>query len=167
MYTHPGAKLLFMGNEFGQTAEWNYRSELQWELLEFDSHRMMRECVKDLNHLYRKQDALHEKQFDPSGFEWVDLDHREEAVVCFKRKCGSTKEDILVLLNMMPVVRHDWVVYVDGKGNWKEIFNSDLKKYWGTGDVFNPEIRSELVDKKLKRYKLTLNLPPLAGIVLK
>lgn len=167
MFTHPGAKLLFMGDEFGQTQEWNYKSELQWELLQFDSHRGMHDCVRDLNHLYREHPALHEKQFHESGFEWVDLNHRAEAVMVYKRKCGKSKEDVLVILNMTPVVRHDWEVYVYGKGNWEEIFNSDNKKYWGTGDVFNPDIPCELVDKKSKLYKLKLHLPPLAGIVLK
>jgi 1,4-alpha-glucan branching enzyme len=167
MFTHPGAKLLFMGDEFGQTAEWNYKSELQWELLQFDPHKLLQNCVRDLNYLYREHPAFYEKQFDPSGFEWGDLNHRNEAVITYKRKCGKTKEEVLVILNMTPVVRNDWEVYVYGKDKWKEIFNSDLKEYYGTGDVFNPSIKAELVDKKTKQYKLVLNLPPLAGIVLK
>jgi len=167
MFTHPGAKLLFMGDEFGQTNEWNYQSELQWELLQYDPHNLLQECVRELNHLYRNNAALHEKQFDPSGFEWIDLEHRAEAVICYKRKGNKAKDDVLVLLNMTPVVHHNWEVYVKGKAAWKEIFNSDLKQFWGTGNVFNPDVRCELVDKKTKTYKLTLNLPPLAGIVLK
>lgn len=78
MFTHPGAKLLFMGNEFGQTSEWNYKSELDWELLQHDSHKMMQQCVKALNHLYREQPALYENQFDPAGFQWIDLNHRKK-----------------------------------------------------------------------------------------
>lgn len=167
MFTHPGAKLLFMGDEFAQTNEWNYKSELQWELLQFDPHKKMRECVKDLNLLYRNNPAFYEKQFDQAGFEWGDLNHREQAIISYKRKCGKTKEEMLVILNMTPMVHHDFEVYVQGKDKWKEIFNSDDKKYWGTGDVFNPEIKAELVDKKNKTYKLTVHLPPLAGIVLK
>jgi 1,4-alpha-glucan branching enzyme len=88
-------------------------------------------------------------------------------VVSYKRKCGKAKEEALVILNMTPVVRKNWEVYVHGKDKWKEIFNSDLEQYWGTGDVYNPGIKAELVDKKTKLYKLVLNLPPLAGIVLK
>ncbi|HEX6914965.1 MAG TPA: 1,4-alpha-glucan branching protein GlgB [Chitinophagaceae bacterium] len=166
MFTHPGAKLLFMGDEFGQTNEWNYKSELQWELLQFDPHRLLRQCLRDLNSLYRGYPALYEKQFDPAGFEWHELDHRNEAVVSYYRKSGKPKQDLLVILNMTPVVRNNWQVYVKGKSAWKEIFNSDLKDYWGTGDVYNPEIKAELVDKKEGVYKLTLHLPPLAGIVL-
>jgi 1,4-alpha-glucan branching enzyme len=167
MFTHPGAKLLFMGDEFGQTNEWDYQSELQWELLQFDPHKLLQQCVRDLNALYRDHPAFHEKQFDASGFEWCDLNHRSEAVISYKRKCGKVKEEVLVILNMTPVVRENWEVYVHGKDKWKEIFNSDLKQYWGTGDVYNPGIIAELVDKKTKLYKLVLNLPPLAGIVLK
>lgn len=93
MWTHPGAKLLFMGNEFGQTAEWNYKSELQWELLQFDCHRLLKNCVADLNKLLQSEPALHHNQFKMDGFEWVDLNHRAETVIVFKRK-GKKKEMI-------------------------------------------------------------------------
>ncbi|MEO6453381.1 MAG: 1,4-alpha-glucan branching protein GlgB, partial [Ginsengibacter sp.] len=132
MYTHPGAKLLFMGNEFGQTTEWNYKSELGWPLLQFDGHKMLQQCVKDLNHLYTGEPALYEKQFDVSGFEWINLNHRSECVVVYRRKGDKTKNDLLVILNMTPVVRNDWKIYAKGKPHWKEIYNSDDKKYWGT-----------------------------------
>jgi 1,4-alpha-glucan branching enzyme len=77
MWTHPGAKLLFMGNEFGQTNEWNYKSELQWELLKFDHHRQLKDCVATLNQLLQQEAALHQNQFNQKGFEWVDLNHRQ------------------------------------------------------------------------------------------
>ncbi len=167
MWTHPGAKLLFMGDEFGQTSEWNYKSELDWSLLQYDPHNKLKECVTDLNKLLQSEPALYENQFSIYGFEWVDLNHRTETVVSFRRKGKNKEDDLLIVLNLTPVVRNDWEVYVNGKHFTKEIFNSDDKKYWGTGDVFNPEIRSELVDEEQKLYKLTLNLPPLGGIVLK
>ncbi|MEI9807694.1 MAG: hypothetical protein WDO16_07355 [Bacteroidota bacterium] len=85
MWTHPGAKLLFMGNEFGQTTEWNYRSELDWQLLQFEPHRKMKDCVTDLNQLLRNEPALYENQFNIHGFEWIDLNHREESVIVFRR----------------------------------------------------------------------------------
>jgi len=88
-------------------------------------------------------------------------------VVCYRRKGKNKNEDLLIVLNFTPVVRNDWEVYVDGKEFSKEIFNSDEKKYWGTGDVFNPDLRTELVDEEQDRYKITLNLPPLAAIILK
>jgi 1,4-alpha-glucan branching enzyme len=167
MFTHPGAKLLFMGNEIGQTTEWNYKSELDWHLLNFDPHKMMRDCVKDLAHLYKEEPALYELQFDQAGFEWIDLNHRAESVIVYRRKGKDPKDDVLVILNMTPVVRRDWKIEVYGKSSWKEIFNSDAKKYWGTGDVFNPEIGVELLDKKTKKYAVNVHLPALGGIVIK
>ena len=167
MWTHPGAKLLFMGCEFGQTNEWNYKSELDWHLLKYDGHRLLKDCVTDLNGLLKNEPALYENQFHIDGFEWVDLNHRAESVVVYKRKGKKPKNDLLIVLNLTPVTRHDWVIHVEGKAYTEEIFNSDQKKYWGTGDVYNPDIRCELVDKKNKVYKLTVNLPPLGAIVLK
>lgn len=167
MFTHPGAKLLFMGNEFGQTSEWNYKSELDWHLLQFDPHAKMRECVKALCHLYKNEPALYENQFNQYGFEWTNLDHRAESVVVYRRKGKDPKDDILIILNMTPVVRNDWYLEVKGKSSWKEILNTDSQDFYGTGDVFNPEIKCELLDKKEKKYSLKVHLPALGGVVLK
>ncbi|RYY55247.1 MAG: 1,4-alpha-glucan branching protein GlgB [Chitinophagaceae bacterium] len=167
MWLHPGAKLLFMGDEFGQTTEWNYKTELDWGLLAHHSHNGVKQCVTDLNALLREQPALYQQQFSQAGFEWIDLNHREDAVMVFKRKGLDPTDDVLVVLNMRPEVRSDWVIYTDGKAYDVEIFNSDQVKYWGTGDVYNPDIRSELVDKEKKRYKLTINVPPLSALVFK
>lgn len=167
MYTHPGGKLLFMGNEFGATNEWNHKSELQWDLLKYDSHRLLKDCVRDLNLLLRGQPALYENQFSVYGFEWIDLNHRDECVIVYKRKGKDPENDVLVILNCTPVVRHNWKVYTTGKPVWKEIFNSDDKKYWGTGNVYNPDIPVTLVDKKEGMYEINVHLPPLAAVVLR
>ncbi|HTD93162.1 MAG TPA: 1,4-alpha-glucan branching protein GlgB [Chitinophagaceae bacterium] len=167
MWTHPGAKLLFMGDEFGQTSEWNYKSELDWSLLQFDGHSKLKACITSLNKLLRGETALYENQFNIDGFEWVDLNHRAESVIAYKRKGKRTEDDLLIILNMTPVVRNDWEITVRGKHFQEEIFNSDLAKYWGTGNVFNPDIRSEVIDEAQEIYRLRINLPPLAGIVLK
>ena len=165
MFTHPGAKLLFMGNEFAQTSEWNYKSELDWHLLEFDSHKLMKNCVRDLNHLYSSIPALHELQFEIGGFEWVDLNHRSEGVVSYRRK--GKVDDVLVILNLTPVVRHNWKVQISGKSSWTEIFNSDEAKYWGSGTTFNPDPQSELIDKNNNLYEINVHLPALGGIILR
>lgn len=167
MFTHPGAKLLFMGNEIGSTVEWNYKSELPWHLLQFECHRGMQHCVRQLNHLYRSEPALYEKQFEPGGFEWVDLNHRSESVMVYSRVGKKSSDRMIIVLNVTPVVRKDWEVYVFGKKNWKEIFNSNDSSFWGTGDVYNPVVTGTLVDKKTQCYRLTLQLPPLAAIILK
>ena len=167
MWTHPGAKLLFMGCEFGQTTEWNYKSELDWHLLEFEPHRLLKQCLTDLNKLLKDEPALYQNQFNIHGFEWVDLNHRAESVVVYKRKAKKQEDDLLIVLNLTPVVRNNWEIYVHNKEFTKEIFNSDATKYSGTGNVYNPDIRSELVDEDQKQYKLTVNLPPLGSIILK
>ena len=166
MYTHPGAKLLFMGNEFGQTSEWNYKSDLDWHLLQYDGHRKMQDCIRVLNRLYRDLPALHIRQFEADGFEWVDLNHREDSVIIYKRRSSKPSEDLLVILNMTPVVRNDWRVNVRGKRKWKEIFNSDDQAYYGTGDVYNPIVRTEVVKGDRSAIDLIVNLPPLGAIIL-
>ena len=166
MFTHPGAKLLFMGNEFGATTEWNYKSELPWALLQYESHRGVQQCVKDLNALLKSQPALHELQFDSKGFEWIDLNHREESVIVYRRKGTDPTQEVLIILNMTPVVRRDWSVYASGKEEWTEIFNSDLKMYGGTGDTYNPAPEVNEVDKKGRIFEIKLHLPPLGAVVL-
>ena len=167
MFTHPGGKLLFMGSEFGATGEWNYKSELQWELLDYDSHKLLRNCVKNMLHLVKDEPAFYELQFEKGGFEWIELNRRTECVIAYKRKGTKAKDDMLVVLNLSPAVKHDFPIYVKGKTKWKEIFNTDSKEYWGTGDVFNPDIPVTLIDKKEKLYELKLHLPPLGAIILK
>ncbi|HWJ28552.1 MAG TPA: alpha amylase C-terminal domain-containing protein [Flavisolibacter sp.] len=100
-------------------------------------------------------------------FEWVDLSHRNECVIVYKRKGVNEADDLLVVLNLTPVVRWDWYIEISGKEFTKEIFNSDAERYWGSGNVFNPSIRTEVVDEEEKKYILRVNLPALAGIVLK
>ena len=167
MFTHPGGKLLFMGNEFGSTQEWNHKTELPWELLQYDCHRLLKDCVRDVLHLVKENPAFYEKQFDQDCFEWVEINRRAECVMAFRRRAKKEKDDVIVVFNMTPVVRHDFPIYANGKKQWKEIFNSDSKAYWGTGDVFNPNIPCTLVDKESKRYELKLHLPALGAIVLK
>ena len=167
MFMHPGAKLLFMGNEFAATTEWNYKTELPWSLLQFPSHSGMKYCVQKLNELYTSEPALYELQFDPAGFEWVDLGHRSESVMAFKRKGKNPLQDIVVVINATPVVRNDWKIRVQGKTSWQEIFNSDDKSFWGTGVVYNPLVPCVSIDKENSWYELTLQLPALSAIVLK
>ena len=167
MFTHPGAKLLFMGNEFAATNEWNYKSELQWELLDFESHGGMKYCVQKLNELYKNYPALYFNQFNTHGFEWIDLNHRTDGIMVYKRKGLKPKDEVLVVLNTTPMVRNDWEISLQGKYKWKEIFNSDSKEYWGTGDVFNPElIIGKKVDSKSKWYKIKVHLPAFGAVVL-
>ena len=166
MWTHPGAKLLFMGNEIGQTSEWNYKSEVQWHLLEFEPHRKMQACIKGLNELLKDEPALYENQFNKFGFEWVNLNHRNDCVMVYKRSGKIKGEDVLVILNLNPIPKKGWQVIV-GKEYKEEIFNSDSEEFWGTGEYKNTTINCALIEGSETRYRLIVNLPPLSGIVLK
>jgi 1,4-alpha-glucan branching enzyme len=166
MYTHPGGKLLFMGNEFGQTSEWNFSTELDWKLLIYEPHNKLQKCVADLNKFYTSHPALYEYQFDPKGFEWIDLNHRNECVMTYMRKGKSRKDDLLVVFNMTPVERYDWKISVKENSLWKQVFCSDDKQYWGTGKFSNQKIETIIVDKKLKLFEIKLNLPALSAVIL-
>ena len=166
MYTHPGAKLMFMGDEFAQTGEWNYDTELQWELLQFASHNGMQECVRKLNHLYRELPALHELQFDKKGFQWEELDRPDEGIIAFRRKSRKKTEDVVVILNMSDRAYRDTELTIVGNHSFREVFNSDDTGYWGSGNSLNPHITAEVVDKKKRLYKIKVNIGAFAGVVL-
>jgi 1,4-alpha-glucan branching enzyme len=125
----------------------------------------MQECVKALNNLYNSEPALYELQFEPGGFEWVDLSHRSEGVMCYKRKGKKKKDDLIIILNTTPVVRNDWKIQVNDKAEWKEVFNSDNVEYYGSGNVYNPSPSVHLVDKKTNLYEINCHLPALAAII--
>jgi 1,4-alpha-glucan branching enzyme len=166
MFMHPGAKLLFMGNEFGQTDEWNYKTSLRWDLLQYDCHIGLKKCVSALTHLMKTESALSVNQFDPIGFEWHDLDHRSESVISFIRKGKTEKEEILVVLNMTPVERPRWFLKMKQKSEWCEVFNSDKKEFWGTDHFINDGVIKTQKEKDGEQY-LSVHLPPLAGCVFK
>ena len=166
MFTHPGGKLLFMGNEIAQTSEWNYHTELDWHLLAHEPHQKMQDCVTALNKLYTSQPAMYECQFDEQGFEWINLDHRNETVIVYMRKGKKDEENILVIFNMTPVTRENWKINVHGKNEWKVIFNSDDEKFYGAGHYDKQPITTTPVDKKSKLYEINLHLPALGAIVL-
>lgn len=166
MFLHPGAKLLFMGNEFAATKEWDFQSELQWDLLQYPSHGGMKYCVQTLNALYKSNPALYELQYETGGFEWVEMNQRQAGIIAFKRNGKDANESILVVFNMTPVPRHQVSIHVYGKTNWKEIFNSDAKAFWGTGNINNHGIKGVSVDGTNEWQVLHLDLPPLAAIVL-
>jgi 1,4-alpha-glucan branching enzyme len=167
MFLHPGAKLLFMGNEFAATSEWNFTTELQWELLQFPAHQGMKSCVQQLNQLYKNHPALYELQFDPAGFEWVETNKRSEGVLAFMRKGKEASESVLVILNMTPVSRNDFPIHVPGKKVWRQIFNSDAPEFWGGGDLSNDTITAISNTENEQWGVLTVQLPALAAIVFK
>lgn len=165
MFTHPGAKLLFMGDEFGQTSEWNFKQSLDWHLLEYPVHKGLQTLVKDINHLYRSETALFENQFKADGFEWIEADDTDRSVFIYLRK-GKKRDDVLmIVLNLTPQVL-DYTIGVNSGTSWEVILNSDDKKYGGSG--VDAHIFKENHEPWMNRNQsISINLPPLAGIVLK
>ncbi|MBO6183209.1 MAG: 1,4-alpha-glucan branching protein GlgB [Chryseobacterium sp.] len=165
MFTHPGAKLLFMGDEFGQTNEWNFKQSLDWYLLEYPVHKGLQTLVKDLNHLYKNETAFYENQFNQNGFEWVEANDQENSVYTYLRK-GKRRDDVfMVILNLTPNVL-DYKVGVNLGTHWEVVLNSDDEKYNGSGVEAN--IFREDHDEWMNRPRsISLNLPALSGIVLR
>ena len=167
MFTHPGTKLLFMGDEFGQTSEWNFRSELDWFLLEHKSHQGLQKFVKALNHLYTTTPALYVKQFEYYGFEWVVVSDYDNCVLAYKRKGFEPEDDLLVVLNMTPIPREDYLIALDEAGSWEEILNSDDPQFFGSGVMNTGIISTEQHQYNGKDYTLKLRLPPLGASILR
>jgi 1,4-alpha-glucan branching enzyme len=166
MYTHPGAKLNFMGNEFAQTEEWNYDSELQWELLQFEAHNGMQECVRKLNHLYKEEPALHELQFDKKGFVWENIENPTKGIVVYRRVAKDKKRDVVIIANLSNIPQQEWLVTLKGKTTWQQIFNSDDKAYWGSGNFDNNNLSVEVVDKKKKICVIKMKIAAFSLIIL-
>jgi 1,4-alpha-glucan branching enzyme len=162
MIMHPGAKLLFMGNEFGQTAEWNEDRELDWHLLQHGAHKGLQRCVRDLLHLYRSCPALYQQQFDPAGFEWVEVNRRQDAILAFRRKGKRRIEDVFVLMNLSDQSFQTSSFTLEGKITWKELINTNHTDYGGDGSNLNPSLVIDVIDKKKRICVLKPAIPPLS-----
>ena len=167
MYTHPGTKLLFQGGEFGQTSEWNFNGSLDWHLLEYDVHKGAQSLVRDLNKLYKKEAALHQKQFSHEGFEWIDHGDHQNSVMSYIRKGNDEKDNVIVILNLTPVPRECYRIGLPKAGALKEIFNSDAKNYNGTGDFNNKSLKSDEKEWNNRENSIELSLPPLGMLAFK
>ena len=167
MFTHPGGKLLFMGAEFGQSAEWKFDGSLDWNLLQFAYHDGIKKCITDLNGLYKNNPALFEKQFTAEGFEWINYSDAQNAVLSYIRKGNNEKENLVVVCNFTPVVRENYRIGVPSKGKLTELFNTDKKEYGGSG-IGNPKaIKIEKEPWNGREHSVALILPPLSVTVFK
>ncbi|HEX8015859.1 MAG TPA: 1,4-alpha-glucan branching protein GlgB [Flavobacterium sp.] len=165
MFTHPGTKLLFMGSEFGQTAEWSFENSLDWHLLQYDYHSGIKKIITDLNVLYKSQPALYEKQFSSEGFEWINYSDHQNAVISYIRKGNNPQEDLIIVCNLTQVVRENYRIGIPHKGKLKEIFNTDSPLYSGSG-VGNPgTLQIEPSSYDGRDFSIELILPPLSVTV--
>ncbi len=170
MWGHPGKKLLFMGAEFGQWSEWNYKESLDWHLLQPPSdprHAQLRSFVRDLNHLYMQEPALSELDTNPEGFSWIDCHDSENSVISFQRRGKKEADTLLFICNFTPVVRYDYRLGVPHEGVYREILNSDITHYGGSGVVNMQPMPSTLGNWQECSHSILLTLPPLATVVLK
>lgn len=135
MMMHPGKKLLFMGQDIGEFNEWNEERSVDWDLLQYDDHKKLKDYVSELNKFYREHPALYELDESAEGFEWINNISADENVLVFLRKTGKEKETLLVVCNFSGVDRKDYKIGVPYEGKYKEIFNSDAKKFGGKGFV--------------------------------
>ncbi len=165
MYTQPGKKLLFMGGEFGQWREWDHETSIDWHLLDAPLHRGLQRWVRDLNTTYRGVPALHERDCEPDGFEWIDCSDTENSVLCYLRRGHDPDEAVLVVCNFTPVPRHNYRVGVPWGGYWQEILNSDATLYGGSGVGNLGGVRATPVRWHGRDYSVNLTLPPLAIVV--
>ena len=167
MTAHPGKKLLFMGGEFAQFAEWNYKQSLDWHLLEYPNHRGIQQLIADLNALYRKERALYLYDEKHQGFEWIDYADAGHNVIAFLRKSDHEEETILVVCNFSDTVLENYRVGVPYGESWEEIFNSQYRKYEGW-DITNPDpLPVEPIAMHGREQSVSLRLPPLGVVYFK
>ncbi|TKD63456.1 1,4-alpha-glucan branching protein GlgB [Flavobacterium sp. ASW18X] len=166
MFTHPGANLIFMGGEFGQTSEWNFQQSLDWHLTQFGFHNGIQKLIKDLNKLYRTEPALYQKQFSPDGFEWIEWNDAENSVISYIRKGEQPKDDVIVIGNFTPVPREDYRVGVPTGSKLNLLFTSDATEYGGSG-MGTKTIKPSKKAWNGRPNSVVLTLPPLGILVYK
>jgi 1,4-alpha-glucan branching enzyme len=175
MWTFPGKKLLFMGGDLATPWEWDFRTQLPWWLLEREEHRGVQRALADLNRVYVNEPALHRRDFEAGGFEWLDCDDSARSVLCFRRRAGhasagdssNAAHDVVVALNFTPVPRHDYRIGVAHLGDYAELYNSDSQHYGGSNLGNSSAVRALPEPHQGQPCSLQITLPPLAAVILK
>jgi 1,4-alpha-glucan branching enzyme len=165
MFGHPGKKLLFMGDEFGQWSEWNHDAELDWNSLKEPFHDGLKRWVGDLNMLYRSDRSLYETDFNSIGFEWVDCKDSQRSIISFLRRGRDPKNQLLFVCNFTPVVRQNYRIGAPCDGYWKEILNSDAALYGGSGQGNLGGLTAAPLPIHGRPFSLNMTLPPLGVVV--
>jgi 1,4-alpha-glucan branching enzyme len=156
-----------MGAEFGQWQEWSERRALDWNLLEWSTHKGAQAWMKDLNHLYTSQPALYEHDFDGTGFEWIEVNDVEQSVFAYMRFADNRNDFVVVVCNFTPAVRYNYRIGVPQKGYYREMLNSDAEVYAGGNVGNNGGVQTEDVGWHVHAQSLSLTLPPLGILILK
>ena len=166
MWSYSGKKLLFMGCDFGQWQEWNHDNDLEWEALGADNHKGLQRFVRDLNLVYRSEPALHENDFDWSGFSWINANDSDNSVLSFIRRAKNPDDFLVIICNFTPITRENYRIGVPRNCCYQELINSDLEVYWGS-NVGNGETKSIPEPTHGMDNTLSLTLPPLSTLILK
>ena len=168
MMGHPGKKLLFMGCEFAQKIEWREYAELEWEVIEeLEIHKQTQQFFKDINNLYLNNKAFWELDHDPKGFNWIEADNNEQSVLIFTRRSRKDEDTLVFIVNFTSTVYYDYKIGVPFLGEYEEIFNTDDKKYGGSGQIMGEKLIAEKVPFHNQPYSLTIKVPPMATLILK
>jgi len=167
MTGHPGKKLLFMGQEFGQWTEWNEARSLDWHLLQWQDHQQLQRYVADLNHLYRQESALYRIDNSWDGFQWIDISDADRSVISFVRRTENPAENVVIICNFTPVPRLDYRAGLPAAGRYIELMNSDRHEYGGSGVGNSAPITAEAIRWQNCSYSAPIHLPPLGVIFLK
>ncbi|PTL39799.1 1,4-alpha-glucan branching protein GlgB [Alkalicoccus saliphilus] len=163
--THPGKKLLFMGGEFGQYAEWKDKEDLDWLLLDYPLHAAMKKYVKTLNHFYKSEPALFEMDHESSGFEWIDPHNSEQSIIAFIRR--GRKEELVIVCNFTPEVYYDYKIGVPSPGTYTEVFNTDEADFGGSNQLNEKKHFSYPESWHGQDQHILIKVPPFAAAVFK
>lgn len=165
MWTHPGKKLIFMGCEFAQSAEWNYEQALDWHLLDYPNHQGVQQLIKDLNNLYKSMPALHQKDCEKGGFDWIDYENAEQSIYSYIRYGHDGSNPALVVCNFTPSTHHNFRIGTPSAGYHKEVFNSDAAIYGGSdaGNIHGANAQS--IPWQGFDQSIEITVPPLATVV--
>ena len=166
MFSHPGKKLLFMGGEFAQGREWNHDTSLEWHLLDDPMHKGVQSLVRDLNHVYQELPALHQKDSDPDGFEWLELHDSQQSVLAYLRRGRDEERPVVVLCNFTPMARYDYRIGVPLPGYYRERVNTDAAMYGGSNVGNGGGVWAEDASSHGRPHSLRLTLPPLGTVML-
>lgn len=167
MFTHPGKKLLFMGCEFAQRAEWNHEQSLEWHLLQYADHQGIQNWVRDLNHLYKTETGLHKQDFEEAGFKWVDCEDWQQSILTWLRFGEMEQDTMLMVVNFTPVPREGYRLGVPFTGRWQEVLNSDASHYGGTDVGNGGALETQPKGSHGYDQSLLLTLPPLGILIFK
>ncbi|RSL34084.1 1,4-alpha-glucan branching protein GlgB [Salibacterium salarium] len=167
MYAHPGKKLLFMGGEFGQFDEWKDMEELDWKLLDYDSHASIFNYIKQLHQLYKDMPALWELDHKEEGFFWIDPNNNEQSIVSFARNSRATNDQLIVVCNFTPEVYHNYSIGVPEQGFYEEVFTSDAEHFGGSGQTNGLRLKTVPVPWQGQDQQITMTIPPLGVSFLK